>query len=252
MTEIDKEIEAALFLSRSKGVGAALFKELIEKYKTPSIALNYWQEKQLDKKLKLVSLTKNNTESSILKTLEAIKSKKILAFYYGQTGYPKQLEALTEPPPIIYLSSEIKNKPFAAVVGSRNANEDQLKKAEKLTLKLIKDGYAIISGGAIGIDKVAHETAIRESAYTIAVLANGLDVVYPKSNKSLLEEIKNMGTLMTELMIGALPQKGFFPTRNRLIAALADIVIALPTTNSKGTLITAQWAKKLGKKLIYE
>lgn len=246
------EIEIAIRLSRSKGVGAAVFKKLIDEYKLPSIANEIWMKEQAKRKLNKVSIGKNYSEEQINTTLEYIRESKCIARYYGQKEYPKQLEVLTEPPPIIYMSSDLKNRPLAAVVGSRNADEEKLKKTEKLTLKLIEDGYAIISGGAIGVDKIAHETAIRENAYTIAVLANGIDVVYPKSNKSLLKEIRNKGTLMTELMVGALPQKGFFPTRNRLIAALADIVIALPSTNSNGTLITVNWAKKLGKKLICE
>ena len=160
-----------------------------------------------------------------------------------------QLTALTEPPPIIYVTSELKNKQFAAIVGSRNTVMKQLEKAKEMTLKLIDEGYAIVSGGAIGIDSIAHETALMANSYTIAVLANGLDIVYPKSHEKLFERIRNNGCLITELMKGTQPQKGFFPTRNRLIAALADIVVAFPSEHSSGTLITVKWAKKLGKKV---
>ena len=186
----------------------------------------------------------------IEKTLDAINQNKFKAFYYGQVGYPSQLNSLTEPPPIVYLTSEIKNKPLAAVVGSRNSNNDQLEKAKIITLKLIQDGYGIVSGGAVGVDKIAHETALSKNAYTIAVLANGLDIIYPKIHRELFEQIKAKGTLMTELMLGAKPQKGFFPTRNRLIAALSDVIVALPSEESSGTYITVKWANKLGKKLI--
>ena len=243
------EIEAAIKLSRLKGVGASTFKILIDKYEYPTIALKAWQEKAENKKLRKVSIKKNETENSITKTVEAIKNKEFYAYYYGQKGYPLQLTALTEPPPIIYVSSELKSKHFAAIVGSRNTVMKQLEKAKEMTLKLIDDGYAIVSGGAIGIDSIAHETALMANSYTIAVLANGLDVIYPKSHAKLFERIRNNGCLITELMKGAQPQKGFFPTRNRLIAALADIVIAFPSENSNGTLITVNWAKKLGKKV---
>ncbi len=247
-----KEIETAIKLSRSKGIGASMFKLLIDKYKTPTIAFKAWQEKKDNKKLSLVSEKKNITEKLIYDTVSALKNGNFYAYYYGQKGYPSQLNILTEPPPIIYASSEPQNFPLAAVVGSRNADEKQLKRAEEITLKLIKEGYAIVSGGAIGIDKIAHETALLANTYTIAVLANGIDVVYPQKHKELFEKIRRKGCLITELMLGAQPQRGFFPTRNRIIAALADIVVAFPSEKSSGTLITAKWAKKLGKKLIIE
>ena len=246
------EIETAIRLSRLKGVGASMFKNLLDRYKYPSKALEKWQEQTDDKRMRKVSLKKNETDSLVSKTVEAIKKRDFYAYYYGQKEYPPQLKVLSEPPPIVYVSSKIFNRPLAAVVGSRNASEEQLEKAKKITLKLINDGYAIVSGGAVGVDTIAHEAALLANAYTIAVLANGLDVVYPKSHRELFEKIRNNGCLMTELMLGAQPQKGFFPTRNRLIAALADIIVAFPTTESSGTLITAKWAKKLGKKLIIE
>ena len=246
------EIEAAIRLSRCKGIGASMFKTLINKYKKPTIALEEWKKNQIKYRNPAVSEKKNNTEESISETLKGLINKDFQAFYYGQSSYPSQLNSLTEPPPIIYLSSYLKEIPLAAVVGSRMPSLEQIELARKYTLNLIKEGYGIVSGGAIGIDKTAHETALQANAYTLAVLANGLDVIYPKKNKELFEKIKNKGVLMTELMIGAQPQKGFFPTRNRLIAAMAEIVVVLPSSCSSGSLITAKWAKKLGKKLIYE
>ena len=245
-----EEIEAAIRLSRSKGVGASMFKTLIDKYNKPSVALDKWNMAQHNYRNPFVSEKKNDTEISICNTLEAIRKGELLAFYYGHSSYPSQLNSLTEPPPVVYLSSIMKYKPFAAVVGSRKASCQMLELAEKYTLKLIEEGYGIVSGGAIGIDKKAHETALKANAFTVAVLANGLNVVYPKENKDLLVHIRESGVLMTELMIDAKPQRGFFPTRNRLIAALADKIVVIVTNKSKGSLITAKWALKLGKELI--
>ena len=250
--EETNEIEIAIRLSRSKGVGAAGFKRLIDEYKLPSVAKEIWLKEQSKRKLNKVSLGKNYSEEQINNTLEYIRESKCLARYYGQDGYPEQLKVLTEPPPIVYMSSELKNIPMAAVVGSRNADAVMLGKAKYYTEKLVDEGYSIVSGGAVGIDEISHETALEKNAYTIAVIANGIDIVYPLSHKELFEKIKEKGLLITELMVGAKPQKSFFPTRNRLIAAMADIVVALPSTNSNGTLITVNWAKKLGKKVICE
>ena len=186
-------------------------------------------------------------EDKIKSTIEYIRESKCLARYYGQIGYPDQLKILTEPPPIVYMSSNLKNIPLAAVVGSRKADSAILGQAKKITEKLIDEGYGIISGGAVGIDKIAHETALEKNAYTVAVIANGIDIVYPEINREMFETIKEKGLLITELMVGAKPQKSFFPTRNRLIAAMADVVVAFPASDSSGTYITLNWAKKLGK-----
>ena len=246
------EIEIAIRLSRYKGVGASGFKKLIDEYHLPSIANKIWLEKMSGRKLSKISLIKNSSEELINNSIRYIRENKCIAYYYGESGYPQQLMSLTEPPPVVFMSSDLKKMPFAAVVGSRIADESLLNKARFYTRKLIAEGYGIVSGGASGVDRIAHQTALAENAYTVAVIANGLDVVYPLSHKDLFERIKEKGVLLTELMIGAEPHKSFFPTRNRLIAAMADIVVALPSTNSNGTLITVNWAKKLGKKLICE
>ena len=151
MNEMD-EIEIAIRLSRSKGVGAAGFKRLIDNYKLPSIAEGMWLKEQAERKLNKVSLGKNSSEDQINTTIEYIRESKCFARYYGQSGYPKQLKVLTEPPPIVYMSSELKNMPLAAVVGSRKADDMMLEKASYYTEKLIGDGYGIVSGGAVGMD----------------------------------------------------------------------------------------------------
>ncbi|MBR4569517.1 MAG: DNA-processing protein DprA [Candidatus Riflebacteria bacterium] len=249
MEEID-EIEIAIRLSRSKGVGAAGFKRLIDEFKLPSVAKENWLREQSERKLNKVSLGKNSSEEQINNTLEYIRESKCIARYYGQLGYPEQLKVLTEPPPIVYMSSDLKTMPLAAVVGSRKVDGLIIEKAKYYTEKLVDEGYGIVSGGAVGIDEISHETALKKNAYTVAVIANGIDVVYPSNHKELFERIKEKGLLITELMVGAKPHKSFFPTRNRLIAAMADIVVTLPASNSSGTLITMNWAKKLGKKVI--
>ena len=249
MKDID-EIETAIRLSRSKGVGAAGFKKLIDDYHLPSTAQKVWLENRNDKKLNKVSYSKNSSDELIDNTVRYIQELKCKAYYYGQNGYPEQLNVLTEPPPIVYMTSDLKSMPLAAVVGSRNADMSILNKAKTYTEELIDEGFGIVSGGAVGIDKIAHETALARNAYTVAVLANGIDIVYPSIHREMFESIKEKGLLITELMVGAKPYKSFFPTRNRLIAALADVVVAFPASNSSGTLITVNWAKKLGKKVI--
>jgi DNA processing protein len=91
---------------------------------------------------------------------------------------------------------------------------------------------------------------MNEGAYTLAVLGTGIDVVYPAVNRELFGRIRASGTLMTELMPGARPARSFFPTRNRLIAALAETVVVVQASENSGSMITATWAKRLGRSLL--
>lgn len=241
-----KEIEAAIRLSRMKGVGAAGFKQLLSEYKLPSAALKEWLSIKPDaRKLLAVSQEKNSGDDMIEASLQKLSEEKYYAYYYSQEGYPEQLCDLGEPPPVIFSTSRLERHNYAAIVGSRQITEEKMEYARQKTEELIKQGFSIISGGAVGIDTIALKTALKNNCYTMAVLANGLDVVYPAENRELFNEIRSRGTLITELMFRAQPQKGFFPTRNRLISALADVVIAIPGSSKSGSLITANWAKKL-------
>lgn len=246
------ELEIAIRLSREKGVGAAVFKRLMLENGLPSLAYEVWQktDESLKEKLK-VSRSKIARDDFIADTLKKIESDNYCGYYYSQEGYPIQFNDLGEPPPVIYTVNQFRQCRYAAVVGSRKATETQLEFARIKTLELIKAGFAIVSGGALGVDTIALKTALENEAYALAILGNALDVIYPKENKELFEELKNRGNLLTELMFGAQPQKGFFPTRNRLIAAIADVVIAIPGNLKSGSLITAKWAQKIGKKKVY-
>lgn len=251
MENVCFEFECALRLSREKGVGASGFRRLIEQFGKPSVALKKWQE-EIAKKTKLmkVSKNKNTQQNMLLNSLYRSIGKECFTAYYSGPDYPEQLKCLTEPPPVIYTTSPLKDARFAAVVGTRKASGECLEMARQMTLRFISDGYAIISGGAVGIDCSAHKTALEAGAYTVAVLGNGIDVVYPRENAELFEQIKANGALMTELMVGTQPMKSFFPTRNRIIAAMADIVIVIGAKPGSGSMITANWARKLKKRLI--
>ena len=245
------ELEIAIRLSRMKGIGASVFRKLIDEFVLPSKALAFWLEQSADVREKLkVSQRKNPNEVFIENTLKKLNSREYFGSFYSQKDYPEQFNALSEPPPVVYTANKFKQCRYAAVVGSRKATEGQLILARKKTLELIEDGYAIVSGGALGVDNMALRTALERGASPLAILGNGLDVVYPKENKELFCEILKKGNLLSELMFGAQPQRGFFPTRNRLIAAMADVVIVIASSPKSGSLQTAKWAQKIGKKKV--
>lgn len=243
-----EEFCAALLLSRKKGVGAARFKKLIERHKLPSIALKELESESGEKmEFDKRSLNKSNTQDQIIKTLEGFERGDFYACIYGEPDYPRQLYCLSEPPPVLFASGPIKDCKYAAIVGTRKMTAEGKKLAEIVTKKCVEQGYAIISGGAEGIDSAAHETALSLGAHTVAVFGNGIDLVYPKKNKELFQRIAQSGAVISELMPGTKPAKGFFPTRNRIIAGMAEIVIFVQGTEKSGALITVNWGKRLGK-----
>ncbi len=246
-----REFAAALILSRLKGVGAATFRRMLAENGTPSAALRCWRSYlKTDPALSSVSLRKASTRSSIAAAIRLVRSGELLGWYFSQPGYPSQLAELGEPPPVIFASSLIPQCRFAAVVGARSIEPEAVALTESVCRHLMAQGFAIVSGGASGVDTVAHKTALNSGVYTLAVLGTGLDVVYPAANAGLFSEIRKAGALMTELMPGARPVRSFFPTRNRIIAAMAETVVVVQAAAGSGSMITASWAARLGKNVM--
>jgi DNA processing protein len=245
-----REFAAALKLSREKGVGAATFCALINKYVLPSLAWRYWQKRLRSGQVtSAVSSAKSPTTEKIEQTLQMIREKQLLGWYFSQPGYPEQLKDLGEPPPVLFASSPVRSMKYAAVVGARALAPEAPELVKAVCSKLFSQGYAIVSGGAAGIDAVAHRAALDAGVYTLAVLGTGLDIVYPRSNRDLFADIACAGALMTELMPGTRPARSFFPTRNRIIAAMADIVVVVQAATKSGSAITADWARRLKRPL---
>lgn len=246
-----QEFAAALKLSREKGVGAATFRRLMENHSLPTLAYQAWLEERVGQEITAaVSQRKSSTNEQVELALSQLASGKISGRYYSQKGYPEALKDLGEPPPVLFFSGELPEARFAAVVGARKC----VPFAEKMTVALVRcliaEGFTIISGGAAGIDAVAHQAALGCGCKTVAVLATGVDIVYPACNQALFERIKENGALVSEMMPGAKPVRSFFPTRNRLIAAMADVVAVVQADAGSGSLITAGWAAKLGRKIL--
>lgn len=246
-----REFAAALILSRLKGVGAATFRRMIEEHGLPSLALRHWRSYLKTKPpLAAVSSRKASTRNSVAAAIRLVRSGRLSGWYFSQPGYPPQLFDLGEPPPVIFASSQIPQCRFAAVVGARRVEPEAVDLTESVCRQLIEQGLAIVSGGASGVDTVAHRTALNAGAYTLAILGAGLDVIYPAANADLFSEIRKNGALMTELLPGAPPVRSFFPTRNRIIAAMADTVVVVQAATGSGSMITATWAARLGRKVL--
>ncbi|HEX6971617.1 MAG TPA: DNA-processing protein DprA [Limnochordia bacterium] len=161
--------------------------------------------------------------------------------------YPKRLEHLPDPPPVLFCRGRALAAGTAvAIVGTRRASENGRQAAFDLAFQLAGGGCAVISGMARGIDAAAHAGALAAGGPTVAVLGCGLDVLYPPQHRQLAARIANAGTLITEFPCGTPPERSHFPRRNRIIAALAAAVAVVEAPRGSGALITVEHALDLG------
>lgn len=159
-------------------------------------------------------------------------------------NYPKALKEIYHPPVVLYFQGdfELANEPALGVVGSRVHSpyaEDSLK---LLLPDVINQGIVIVSGLAKGTDSIVHQMTMNYCGKTIAVIGTGLDVVYPRGNVMLQNEVAAKGLLLTEYPLGSQPLKFHFPQRNRIIAGLVQTILVVEARHRSGTLITANVA----------
>ncbi len=167
----------------------------------------------------------------------------------GDGGYPCRLAVLGEPGPALHVSGTIRDSaPAVAVVGARAASRGALRTAHALARHAGQLGGVVVSGGAIGVDTAAHTGALDAGAATTVVLGTGVDVLYPARNAALfVRVVQRGGALVSTFPAGSLPRPGHFVARNRVIAALADVVIVVEASPSSGSLYTARHAAVFGR-----
>jgi DNA processing protein len=167
-------------------------------------------------------------------------------------GYPERLaRRLSDAPAVLNVHGTLPPpERLVALVGARAATADGCAVAREMARALGRAGYGMVSGGALGIDASSHEGALDVQAPTFAVLGCGVDVTYPDRHADLFARIAARGGLLSEYPAGTLPKGGHFPRRNRLIAALADVVVVVEAGWRSGALSTAGWARRLGVSLL--
>lgn len=161
--------------------------------------------------------------------------------------------ALDQPPPLLCALGDrsVASRPTVAIVGTRACTRYGADVAGQLGAELSSAGVAVVSGLALGIDAAAHRGAIEAGgAPPIGVVASGLDVVYPRRNRGLWEQVGALGLLLSEHPLGVRPVAWQFPARNRIIAALADVVVVVESHGSGGALHTAAAAFALGRTVL--
>ncbi len=167
--------------------------------------------------------------------------------------YPSTLAELEAPPAVLHVAGgfsrldKVLHDPPVAIVGSREPSSYGRDVATTLARKLATVGLTVMSGMARGIDAAAHHGALELERPTVAVLAGAANVPYPASARRLHARIRTVGAVVSELPPGTRPRRWMFPARNRLIAALSAMTVVVEGRSSSGSLITARFAKALGR-----
>jgi DNA processing protein len=169
-------------------------------------------------------------------------------------AYPDALRALADAPPVLWARGgadrlvELLDGPGVAVVGTRRPSPYGIEVAEELSRGLSAAGVTVVSGLAIGIDAAAHRGALRApNPRTIAVLGGGADVVYPRMNRRIYDQIAEVGVILSESPPGRRPFRWTFPARNRIMAAVTAMTVVVEAADPSGSLITASFAAELGR-----
>jgi DNA processing protein len=168
----------------------------------------------------------------------------------GQGLYPRALAELENAPPLMIAKGrvELLDRQMVAIVGARNASAAACRFARGLAHDLGQESVTIVSGLARGIDSAAHDGSLASG--TIAVIAGGIDVVYPPENKARQAEIATSGLLIAEMPPGTEPRARHFPYRNRIIAGLAAGTVVVEAAPRSGSLITARLAAEAGREVM--
>jgi DNA processing protein len=169
----------------------------------------------------------------------------------GDDDYPELLTQLSDPPQLLYVrgNKDALHLPAIAIVGSRNPTRGGARNAFEFSRYLAESGFCIVSGLAQGIDAAAHRGALEAGAATVAFLGNGIDIVYPPSNRELADAIVVNGALVSEYPPGTPPLKAYFPQRNRLISGLSLGTLVVEAARRSGSLITARLASEQGREV---
>ncbi|MDP3258514.1 DNA-processing protein DprA [Bosea sp. (in: a-proteobacteria)] len=232
-----------LRLIRSESVGPRTFRSLMNRYGGAAAALDALPDlaRQAGRTIRICPQSEAEREIAALDRLGG----RLLAL--GEGAYPPALQAIDTAPPLIAVlgRSDVLLRPCVAIVGSRNASAAGLKVTARLARDLGEAGFVVVSGLARGIDTAAHEASLGTG--TVAVLAGGLDEVYPPQNIPLLQRLMAEGAAISEMPLGLAPRGRDFPRRNRLVSGLSLGTVVVEAARKSGSLITARFANEQGR-----
>ncbi len=244
--EISKEERIArLRLIRSDNIGIKTFYTLLKYYGSAVTTIKKISElPSLNLKTRKITLV---SEEDIQQELERIEKLGAQLLHYQDQDYPYLLKLTADPPPFLTIlgKKELLQRDTIAIVGSRNASTNGLNFTHKIATELSQASLVVVSGLARGIDTAAHKSSLTNG--TIAVIAGGIDNIYPPENENLFKEIAENGLIVAENPYGATPTAKSFPQRNRIISGLCMGTVIMEANLKSGSLITARFAAEQGR-----
>jgi DNA processing protein len=238
---------ARLRLMRTPTVGPVTYAQLLARFGTAAAALEVVPDlaRRGGGKPPVVP-----SRATIDREVEAVEAAGARYLFLGLPGYPAMLATIPSAPPALIVRGRraLVDRPVVGMVGARNASASACRYARGLAAELGERGVTVASGLARGIDTAAHQGSLE--AGTIAVIAGGIDIVYPPENAALQEEIAQRGLLIAEQPPGVEPHARHFPNRNRIIAGLAQAVVVVEAAPKSGSLITARQAGDFGRDVL--
>jgi DNA processing protein len=169
----------------------------------------------------------------------------------GDGRYPSLLAQICDRPEVLHLRGDLGGRRTVAVVGSRETDGYGEELARSIAGGLARAGVTVVSGGARGVDGVAHRAALEAGGHTVAVLGTGVDMLYPAQHRALLTDVLAAGgALVSEQPHGTPALQRNFPARNRIISGLSEVVVVVRAGEKSGALITASWARSQGRPVL--
>ena len=230
-------------LASSPGIGAKSFRQLMHRFGAASEVIAHqadWGGRLRGTEIPAPAVAEQEFAAATKLGLQYVR--------YTDPYYPQPLAALDDAPPLLTVKGRVEtlSTPLVAIVGALNATVNGRKFAKVLAADLAKAGYGVISGMARGIDGAAHEGALTAGT-TVAVLAGGVDVIYPPEHRDLYDRIAEAGAVVSEMPPGTEPQAALFPRRNRIISGASRGVVVVEATPRSDSLITARFAAEQGR-----
>jgi DNA processing protein len=242
-----------LALTLVPGVGTAMFIRLLARFHSPSNVLRASRgalEDVVGPKL-AQRITQYADVADVDGQIRAMTEYGASIITMEDTAYPLRLAEIYDPPLLLFVRGELleQDQHCVSIVGTRRASPYGLRMAEKFGRELAARGITVVSGLAAGIDTAAHRGALSAGGRTIAVLGNGVDVVYPQQNAELMDKITRQGAVISQFSMGTKPSPGHFPYRNRIISGMSQGTLIVEAPLSSGALITARQAAEQGREV---
>lgn len=252
-----------IWLSLIPNLGSKKIQSLLEQYKDPK-TIYHLKEKDLSKikgigEKSIKNMVNPQIRESVERHIQYMIKNEIDIISIHNSKYPKILKEIYDPPISLYVkgNTNILNQKAIGIVGCREASRYGKSVAKYFSYHLAQEGINVVSGLAKGVDSYAHVGAIckvnmakkwENCGKTIAVVANGLDIIYPKENEMLQKEIlRTGGAIITEYPLGTKPEKMNFPARNRIISGISKGILVVEAKEKSGTLITVDFALEQGR-----